>query len=272
MTAAPERLAEVYDRCAPGFGSGLGYFETFGARLVELAAPAEGDRVLDVAAGRGACLFPAAERVGPTGFVQGVDLSAAMTAHLAADIAERGVANAAAARMDAQAPTVPEAAYDVVLCAFALFLMPDPRRAAAGFRRALRPGGRCAVSVPAAPAVPDDAPGLAGLYHSYARVAGLGPRDRPAFGMDLQGLLRDAGLTGVAGATRTARFVFPGIDAWWDWTWTIGTRALYERLTARRLRRMRADVHTLLEPALTRDGLPMTARCHFATAVKPPQG
>jgi len=65
----------------------VGQFRYFGARLVEAAGVEPGDRVLDVATGRGAVLFPAAERVGPTGEVTGIDLSPEMVRLTGADLA-----------------------------------------------------------------------------------------------------------------------------------------------------------------------------------------
>ncbi len=57
------RGAATYDRVGPAF------FSHFGRRLVELAQIPSGARVLDIATGRGAVLFPAAEAVGPQGQV-----------------------------------------------------------------------------------------------------------------------------------------------------------------------------------------------------------
>ena len=68
------RAAPIYDRIGPRF------FAHFGRRLVELAEVPSGARVLDVATGRGAALFAAAEAVGRHGHVTGIDLSE-QTAH-----------------------------------------------------------------------------------------------------------------------------------------------------------------------------------------------
>jgi ubiquinone/menaquinone biosynthesis C-methylase UbiE len=61
---------------------------------VEWADLQPGESVLDVGYGRGASLFPAAERVGPNGRVLGVDLSAEMVDLLRVDIDGCGVTNA----------------------------------------------------------------------------------------------------------------------------------------------------------------------------------
>jgi O-methyltransferase/aklanonic acid methyltransferase len=78
-----DRAAASYDRIGPG------YFAHFGRRLVELAKIAPGAKLLDVATGRGAVLFPAARQVGSKGHVTGIDLSSEMVKTTAADAACR---------------------------------------------------------------------------------------------------------------------------------------------------------------------------------------
>ena len=80
------RAAATYDRIGPRF------FAYFGQRLVAQAHLAPGAAVLDVAAGRGAVLFPAAQQVSPGGRVIGIDLSADMVRETTADIHARWVA------------------------------------------------------------------------------------------------------------------------------------------------------------------------------------
>ena len=71
--------ADLWDRIAPSFDRvGPRFFSDTGRRLVELARVDEGAALLDVAMGRGAILFPAAEKVGPDGRVIGIDLSPVM--------------------------------------------------------------------------------------------------------------------------------------------------------------------------------------------------
>ena len=89
LAAAYGRLALDYDRLGPRL------FSYFGQRLVEFAPVHPGTVVLDVAAGRGAVLLPAAERVGEQGRVIGIDLTDAMVQHTAAELHQRGLAQAA---------------------------------------------------------------------------------------------------------------------------------------------------------------------------------
>jgi O-methyltransferase/aklanonic acid methyltransferase len=94
-----------------------------------------------VAAGRGAVLFPAAERVGPRGRVVGVDLAPGMVDETQSAIARRGVANPEMRLMDAEALAFEDGSFDRVLCSFAVFWFPNLDRALDVMRRVLRPGG-----------------------------------------------------------------------------------------------------------------------------------
>ena len=61
-----KRVTDIFDRAALEYGEkGCAFFDYFGERLVQLAHPAAGDHILDVATGKGAVLIPAAKAVGP---------------------------------------------------------------------------------------------------------------------------------------------------------------------------------------------------------------
>jgi len=72
-----DTLRGVFTRSASSYER-IRYFPIFGEWLVETAQIPEGAKVLDVACGRGAVLFPAAERVGYSGRVIGIDLAEGM--------------------------------------------------------------------------------------------------------------------------------------------------------------------------------------------------
>ena len=54
----------LFNALSSDYDSGAACFAHFGRRLVDVADINAGARVLDIATGRGAVLFPAAERVG----------------------------------------------------------------------------------------------------------------------------------------------------------------------------------------------------------------
>jgi SAM-dependent methyltransferase len=122
-----------------------GAFAHFGRRLVEVIGVEAGQRVLDVATGRGAVVFPAAEHTGGTGEVLGVDLAENMVRAANEETERRGL-GAPVHVMDAEQLDFPDAAFDRVLCGFGLMFFPHQNQAVGEFRRVLKPGGRVGVS------------------------------------------------------------------------------------------------------------------------------
>jgi SAM-dependent methyltransferase len=111
------------------------------------AAPASGERVVDVGCGCGATSFLLAERVGLSGSVLGVDISAPMLAQARAKLAglaagARGVLGFEQA--DASTHEFPQAAFDLLFSRFGVMFFADPTAAFANMRLALKPGGRLA--------------------------------------------------------------------------------------------------------------------------------
>jgi ubiquinone/menaquinone biosynthesis C-methylase UbiE len=118
--------------------------------LMRHAALIPGERVLDVACGTGgtallaaaAVTSAAASSVEGAGRVVGIDLSGRMVDAAQRRAEESGVSNATFVRMDAESLDLPDASFDVVLCALGLMYMPDPAGALREMRRVLRAGGR----------------------------------------------------------------------------------------------------------------------------------
>jgi len=265
--SATEALAAVFGRAAPTYDSVIPFFATFGRRLVDLAAPAPGERVLDVACGRGASLFPAAERVGSGGEVVGVDLAPEMTSALRADIAERGVANARVELMDAQCLSLQDSSFDVVLCGFSLWLLPRPHAAASEFRRVLRPGGRCAVSMPVGAGKGWDF--VVPLMASFASRAALPMPPPPRLDVDLAAVLGNAGFEVAEVLDHVADFLLPDAEAWWRWVWSAGLRAYLETLAEDALAELRAAAFAHLATCTGPDGIPLAQRARFVLATAP---
>ncbi|GAB3509886.1 class I SAM-dependent methyltransferase [Pseudoxanthomonas daejeonensis] len=115
--------------------------------LLALAAPMPGEAVLDVASGTGLVAFAAAEQVGCSGSVQGVDISEAMVASATQRAAVLGLEHVRFARMDGEQLSCAGHSYDLAYCALGLMYMPDPVAALRELFRVLRPGGRLAVVV-----------------------------------------------------------------------------------------------------------------------------
>ncbi|MCB1943097.1 MAG: class I SAM-dependent methyltransferase [Candidatus Accumulibacter sp.] len=136
-----DRAVDFYDQCW------LSRLLPATRSVLERAAIAPGDRVLDVACGTGVLAIAAAARVGKNGSVTGIDLSAKMVE--AAQTAARalGLDNCRFERGDAEALPDLGGEFDVGLCGLGLMYMPDPERALVVLAQQLVPGARVAVSV-----------------------------------------------------------------------------------------------------------------------------
>lgn len=119
--------------------------------MLDLAAVGPGARVLDVAAGAGGQTLEAARRVGPAGLVMATDISAAMLASTEEAAKQAGLTNVAIRVVDAENLDLEPGSFDAAICRIALMLFLDPRKALAAIRQALKPGGRFAALVFAAP-------------------------------------------------------------------------------------------------------------------------
>ena len=116
-------------------------------RLLSLAGIAPGQRVLDIASGTGEPSLPAAEAVGPAGFVLATDMAPEMLAVAREKAEARGLKNMEFRFVDGEEIDVPPASFDAVTCRWGLMFMPEPVRCLRNAYAALKPGGRIAVSV-----------------------------------------------------------------------------------------------------------------------------
>lgn len=106
-----------------------------------------GETVLDLGSGPGNITRALARAVGADGLVLGVDVSPAMLGRaVQATDAEQTVY----LRADASRPPLKDGSVDAVCCSACLQLLPDPFAALYEMERVLRPGGRIALSAPAA--------------------------------------------------------------------------------------------------------------------------
>jgi SAM-dependent methyltransferase len=181
--------AQVYERqLVPAI------FGPWAPRVLDLAAPAAGERVLDVACGTGVVARLAAERVGADGRVVGLDLNPGMLTvarSLPAPGAPIGWVQATAGRLP-----FPDGSFEVVCCQLGLQFFPDRAAALAEMARVVVVGGRLAAMVWRSI---DHSPGFAVLAEALERHVGpaAGALMRAPFGLGEEGALR--GLVAGAG-------------------------------------------------------------------------
>src|SRR4030095_4464433 len=116
-------------------------------KLLEMANLQPGEKLIDIACGTGLVTFPAAEKLGPNGFVLATDISDGMVRICAETAKEKKITTIQFKRMDAEQLEVPDEEYDVALCALGLMYLPDPIKALKEMYRVIKPGGRAVAAV-----------------------------------------------------------------------------------------------------------------------------
>jgi SAM-dependent methyltransferase len=243
--ALPIEAAERYEAAfVPGF------FAQWAPVLCDAAGIAPGQVVLDVACGTGVVARAAADRVGATGRVVGLDLNEAMLT-----VARRLRPGLEWRQGPAEALPFDDEAFDAALSQMALMFFSDRSAAIREMARVVRPGGTVAVLVPgelraqaafrpfvdlAAQHAGPDALALLTTYFACGDLDALaGPFDA-------------AGLEVTVRRTVAGVYRAPSVD---DFVTTeVESTPLVDRITDDVYRRIREGAHDALRPFTTADG------------------
>ncbi|WP_280401352.1 class I SAM-dependent methyltransferase [Nocardia carnea] len=139
-----DRSTRAFDSAAADFDRlGEYLWEPIAAATVARTAPAPGERVLDACCGTGASALPTAERVGPAGLVDAVDLSEGLI-----DVLRRRAAGRPQLHPHVGDATAwPHDGYDVVQAVLGIFFFPDMTTGTDHLIGRARPGGRAGFTI-----------------------------------------------------------------------------------------------------------------------------
>ena len=169
--AFKQRDAASYDTVSESFARFTARFsQPIAERMTNMAALNASDQVLDVGTGTGVVALEVARRLGASGRVSAIDLSAGMLS-TAERLAARDSAGTRIAwrSMDAEALAFEDAHFDVVLSLFALLHFPSPLAALREMKRVLKPGGRLVLALGSRPSLATPA----GLIHALQMLPKL---------------------------------------------------------------------------------------------------
>lgn len=250
----------LFNMLSSDYDSGAGCFAHFGRRLVDVAGINAGARVLDIASGRGAVLFPAAERVGVGGEVAGVDIADAMAHATSEEAARRGL-TARVNVMDAEELTFPDEVFDFVTCGFGIMFFPDQDRGLAQMRRVLKPGGRLALSTWRVAQGANLQPVL--------KEMGIVPHREPGWITEpdtLEALIHRNGFTNINVQMDSMDFRYSDAEDVWQTARGTGMRRVLDRLDATQKERALSLFTERMKPHRRDDGYYLRATALLAVA------
>ena len=134
----PPELARVPDAAVESFA---GVANPFSLGRLE-----PGERVLDLGSGAGTDSLVAAQMVGPSGRVTGIDMTPEMLAKARGAAAELGADNVEFVEAEAEQLPFADASFDVVISNGVIDLIPDKDAVFSELYRVLEPGGRIQVA------------------------------------------------------------------------------------------------------------------------------
>ena len=193
---------------------------------------------LTCAAAAGASALPAAEMVGPQGFVLGIDLAANLLELARTKAAKRGLMNTQFRVGDLLDMHLSDTQFDAVICVFGIFFIPDMPAAIRALWHAVRPGGKLAVTT-WGPRFLE--PATTAFWNAVREVRpdlykGFNPWDRISDPESVRALLREGGIERAEVVAEAGTHLIPSADAWWSAVLGSGFRGTVDQLEAAALK------------------------------------
>ncbi|MHA2401224.1 MAG: class I SAM-dependent methyltransferase [Promethearchaeota archaeon] len=265
-----KQIAGVFTRAAPTYDQvGFKIFNHFGKRLVELTEIPKKAKVLDVASGRGALLFPTLKKVGPQGSVIGIDLAEGMVQKTTEEIIKRDFVNAKMMQMDAENLKFQDNTFDIALYGFCIFFFPQYEIALNKSLRVLKPHGKIALSTFCKNFM-DDIKWITELTEKY--LPEINVKDKQVDELDvpefetiegMQKILIKAGYRDVHNKIEENEFRCENAEDLWKDLWSTGYRRVMESVSSKNLVKLKEDLIKNFHNYSFEDGLHWNIKALF---------
>ncbi len=256
-------IRDTFDAVASGYDSpALRFFPAAAAHMADRLTLRGDEQVLDVACGTGHASIALARRL-PRGRVTALDFSPAMLERARAKAATTGQANIEFVEGDMQSLAW-ERRFDVAVCSFGIFFVPDMDAQLARIARTVKTNGRVMLS--------SFAKGYMEPLRSLLmeRVARYGVEPPPQTWLRVaddegcRSFLATAGLVDIEVEVKDVGYPLTGAEQWWEVVWNAGFRRVVSRVPPAEQAACKADHLAEVEALRQPDGIPMPVPVMFS--------
>lgn len=271
-----QQITSGFNLVAAGYDNpALRILPTAANRLVELAAIHGGQKVLDIATGTGNAALAAARAVGENGQVVGIDLAQNMREKAQQKLSEAGLKHVEIQEGDASALHFNDNSFDVVICASAIYCLPDLPAGLREWYRVTKPCGQVAFS--SWGETTDNS--LVGLFKAGLQnylipsptddASADAPTKRVDTPQKCCELLQGVGFEDIEVIVEQLGYYLKTMEECWDYVWNTGMRIPLLQLKPQKLEQFRAEYLAEVEALATERGIWVDSPGIFARARKP---
>jgi ubiquinone/menaquinone biosynthesis C-methylase UbiE len=262
------QLIETFNTVADGYDDhALRFFPASANNLASILALRGDEQVLDVACGTGHASLAIA-RMLPGGRVTAVDFSSGMLAQARRKAEALKITNIDLIERDMQELEF-EDRFDVAVCAFGIFFVPDMERQLAHIASTVKPGGRIAIT------------NFVENYFSpckelfFDRMAGYGVPNPP---MGWKRIATEAGCSALFGSarladvrveTRNVGYYLDNAEAWWSIVWNAGLRRFVTQLPDKDRQQFKREHLREIDALRTREGIRLDIGVLYTMGTRP---